>query len=257
MREAFDRVAAAIDGTPVMTREQGGRIWEHAARHRPVDVLDIGTAHGASAAYLAGALAFLGRGRVVTVDSAQFDDRSPAAGMARQLFERVGVADRVEMVRIPHSDYAWWLLDAVRRRDRPRFDFVYLDGAKTFALNAASVVLIEQLLHPGGWLLMDDLRWTYGDHPHFAPSTVHPDGSRYELSAEQLAAPQLRAVFDHVVRAHPGFGQTYVDMDGWWGWARKSRAAGLVTAAAGAERRARRGAGRVRDGVRRARRRGH
>ena len=47
----------------------------------------------------------------------------------------------------------------------PRFDLVYLDGAKNWTIDGLAVVLAERLLRPGGWLLMDDLHWTYGDDP--------------------------------------------------------------------------------------------
>src|SRR5205085_1807308 len=67
--------------------------------------------------------------------------------------------------------YTWWLKEQVAARsDRdgncePRFDFVYLDGAKNWTIDGLAVVLIEKLLRPGGWLLMDDLDWTYADDP--------------------------------------------------------------------------------------------
>ena len=65
------------------------------------------------------------------------------------------------------SSYTWWLKEQVQARsDRagnvePAYDFVYLDGAKNWTIDGLAVVLIEKLLRPGGWLLMDDLPWTY------------------------------------------------------------------------------------------------
>ena len=47
----------------------------------------------------------------------------------------------------------------------PVYDFVYLDGAKHWTIDGLAVVLVEKLLRPGGWLLMDDLGWTYADDP--------------------------------------------------------------------------------------------
>ena len=69
------------------------------------------------------------------------------------------------------SSYTWWLKEQVQARsDRagnvePLYDFVYLDGAKNWTIDGLAVVLVEKLLRPGGWLLMDDLDWTYAQDP--------------------------------------------------------------------------------------------
>ena len=83
---------------------------------------------------------------------------------------RAGLAGRVEIVR-EFSSYTWWLKEQVQARsDRagnvePLYDFVYLDGAKNWTIDGLAVVLVEKLLRPGGWLLMDDLDWTYAQDP--------------------------------------------------------------------------------------------
>jgi predicted O-methyltransferase YrrM len=228
MRAAFDELVELIAGTPVMTPEQGWRLWQHFERTRPRDVLDIGTLNGTSAAYMAGALRFFGGGHVVTVDNAQLDQALGTKGICERLLERCGLSDMVTMVRTEHSDYAWWLVDRVRANSRPGqgctplYDFVYLDGNKLFDVNAAAVILIEQLLRPGGWLLMDDLAWTYSRRPGLAPSAVLKNGISLELSTEQVETPMLRAVFDLVVATHPAFGNLSIDGDTQWGWAEKT-----------------------------------
>jgi predicted O-methyltransferase YrrM len=230
MRAAFDRLVERIADTPVMTPAQGWKLWQHFERAKPRHVLDIGTFYGASTAYMAGALKFLGGGRVVTVDTSQMDQLdgfSHIEGHCRDLLKRCGVADIVEMIRTPHGDYAWWLDERVRQnigadgRCRPEFDFAYLDGDKTFALNAGAVVLIEKVLNPGGWLLMDDLSWCYDQAPDLAPVVVMGNGRRYELSSGQRQTPMLRAVFDDVVARQPSFGNLSFDAEHGWGWAQK------------------------------------
>jgi hypothetical protein len=84
------------------------------------------------------------------------------------------------------------------------------------------VVLIEKLLRPGGWLLMDDLEWTYESNPWVAPD-LKPDGNAAPfgpLSDSERTQPHLAAVFDLVVRQHPGF-QRFIREDEWYGWAQK------------------------------------
>ena len=129
-------------------------------------MLELGTAHGVGAAYMAAALADNGGGSLTTVDfaGAAYD---PAP---EEVLARAGVADRVTVVR-EFSSYTWWLKEQVAARSdahgnvEPRFDFVYLDGAKNWTIDGLAVVLVEKLLRPGGWLLLDDLDWTYSDDP--------------------------------------------------------------------------------------------
>jgi hypothetical protein len=79
-------------------------------------------------------------------------------------------------------------------------------------------VLVEKLLRPGGWLLMDDLDWTYADDPgrEATDGVVHR-----ELSEPERTQPHLRAVYELIVAQHPSFTELRVQ-DEWWGWARKA-----------------------------------
>ena len=202
-----------------MSPAQGRIVYDHVRRTGPLDVLELGTAHGVGAAYLAAGLEDNGTGRLVTVDFADAAyDPPPEAVLAR-----AGVAGRVEVVR-RYSSYTWWLKTQVQSRsDRhgnvePLYDFVYLDGAKSWTIDGLAVVLAEKLLRPGGWLLMDDLGWTYADDP----GRDVTDGVVIRaLSPEERAEPHLRAVFDLIVAQHPSFTELRVQ-DEWWGWARKA-----------------------------------
>jgi predicted O-methyltransferase YrrM len=195
-----------------MTPEQGRVVYDHVVRTRPREVLELGTAHGVGAAYLAAALPDGGRLTTVDFAGAAYD---PAP---EDVLARAGVRDRVEVVR-RHSSYTWWLKEELQREDGvPRFDFVYLDGAKNWTIDGLAVLLVERILRPGGWLLMDDLHWTYDDDPAREVS----DGVTIRaLSAEERREPHLRAVFDLLVAPHPSFTDLRIQ-DDWWGWARKA-----------------------------------
>ena len=215
----FETVAERVAGIPFMSPEHGRRVYDHVRRERPHDVLELGTAHGVSAAYMAAALAANGEGRVTTVDhaGARFDP-SP-----EQVLERAGLADRVEVVRA-HSSYNWFLKEQVQARSdaagncEPGFDFCYLDGSKNFNIDGLAVVLVEKLLRPGGWLLMDDLEWTYvQNHWELPEGTGHPLGP---LSDAERTTPHLRAVFELIVKPNPAFDRLVIE-DEWYGWAHK------------------------------------
>ena len=151
-------------------------------------MLELGTAHGVGAAYMASAGA-----HVTTVDHAGAALRPVAR---RRSLARAGVADRVD-------DRARVLLvhvvaqGAVAERSdahgnvEPCFDFVYLDGAKNWTIDGLAVVLVEKLLRPGGWLLMDDLEWTYAQDPgrEATDGIVHRDALRARAHASRTCAP--------------------------------------------------------------------
>jgi predicted O-methyltransferase YrrM len=215
----FEEVAARVQGIPFMTPELGRRVYDHVVATRPGEVLELGTAHGVSAAYMAAALEANGEGRITTVDhgGAAYD---PAP---QEVLERAGLAHRVTIV-LAHSSYNWFLKEQVEQASdeagntTPRYDFCYLDGAKNFNVDGVAVVLIEKLLRPGGWLLMDDLEWTYEDNPWIVPSgDGHPLGP---LSESERTEPHLRAVFELIVKQHPSFTQ-FRREDEWYGWAQK------------------------------------
>jgi predicted O-methyltransferase YrrM len=215
----FEAVAEAVRGIPFMSPELGRRVYEHVRFTEVDDALELGTAHGVSAAYMAAALEANGRGHVVTVDHAGAAyDPSPEA-----VLERAGLGHRVTIVR-RHSSYNWFLKEQIEQASdpsgncRPRFDFCYLDGSKNFNLDGLAVVLIEKLLRPEGWLLMDDLEWTYANNPWILP---HEDGRPLgPLSESERTEPHLLAVFEVIVKQHPSFTR-FVREDAWYGWAQK------------------------------------
>jgi predicted O-methyltransferase YrrM len=207
--KSFDEIADAVAGVPFMSPDQGHIVYEHVRRTAPARVLELGTAHGVGSAYLAAALP--PGGQVITVDHAGAAyDPSP-----ERVLSQAGVRDRVEIVR-QYSSYTWWLKERLAEGCEG-FDFVYLDGAKNWTIDGLAVLLIERLLRPGGWLLMDDLHWTYDE---VRDREVSDGVTIRGLSDEERAEPHLRAVFDLLVVDNPAFTEQRIT-DDWWGWARK------------------------------------
>jgi len=212
--DEFARVAKAVSGIPYMSLAQGRRLFEHLQATGAQDVLEIGTAHGVSAAYMAAAVAARA-GRVTTIDHIALAHRNPSP---EHVLARAGLSDTVTLVRVPDSSYTWWLKDRVAERsDRhgnchPVYDFCYLDGAHNWTIDGLSVILIEKLLRPGGWLLLDDLHWTYA---------LGEGGSEQtSLSPAERRVPHMYAVFELLVCQHPNFSE-FIEEDAKWGWARK------------------------------------
>jgi predicted O-methyltransferase YrrM len=203
-----------------MTPDVGRRIYDHLREAHPEHVLELGTAYGVGTCYMAAALEANGSGEVTTVDYslARFEP-SPV-----KLVEDAKLSARVEFVR-DFSAYTWFLKEKIEERsDRhgncePLYDFVYLDGCKNWTVDGLAVFLIEKLLKPGGWLLMDDLEWRYADHEwgHLYDGDGKPLGP---LSLREREEPHLRAVFELLVMQHPNFTDFRIE-DDWFGWARK------------------------------------
>ena len=202
----FADVERAVAGVPFMSPWQGRRIYDHLRSTGARDVLELGTAHGVSAAYMAAAVEANGGGRVTTVDRFRFEGPAP-----EETLERAGLSEVVEIVRVPDSSYDWWLADRVRAGEN-EYDFCYLDGAHDLHVDGVAVVLVERLLRPGAWLLLDDLDWTYATGSVPGPP---------ELSEAERTTPHVRVIWDLIVAAHPSFTERREE-DGAWGWARKA-----------------------------------
>jgi Methyltransferase domain len=212
----FERIKQALEGVPVMTPTQGRIVYDHVIQTRPTHVLELGTASGVSAAYMAAALDELGRGSVTTLDKAQY---LPSPLPELQAFAKVPELLRyVTFERPSHSSYVWWLLRKIEQRSdgagncEPLYDFCYLDGAHDFTIDGLAAYLVEKLLQPDSWLLLDDLNWSY------AADVVPPDPGRF--SDDEIKAPMVRLIFDVLLKQHPSFTEFRVQ-DGSWGWARK------------------------------------
>jgi predicted O-methyltransferase YrrM len=216
----FEAVAAVVRDVPQphIPPEEGRVIYEHLRATKPETVLELGTARGVSASYIAAALEANARGHVTTVDSSRIRWQGPTP---EEVLASAGLSHRVSLER-SFSTYTWFLKEQIQRRSdasgncEPLYDFCFLDGQKNWTADGLAVFLIEKLLRPGGWLLIDDLGWTY---------SPHREGCHYftdiaSLSEAERTEPHLRAVFELIVKQHPAFTELRVQ-DEWWGWARK------------------------------------
>jgi predicted O-methyltransferase YrrM len=188
-----------------------GQFVRHMGAH---EVLELGTGHGGSACWLATGLRLNGGGTLTTIDR----DTAPAVA---QLLKSAGVADMTRIVRTSRS-YTMELMRLVQAntvdyRCNPQFDFCFIDGAHNWDTDGFAFFLVEKLLRPGGWLVFDDLDWTYETCLHLSP--VDADVASL-MSTEERSTRQIRDVFELLVRQHPGFDVVRQFRD--HGWARKS-----------------------------------
>ena len=96
------------------------------------------------------------------------------------------------------DSYNWSLMLVLAQDPRPAFDYVFLDGAHTWAYDALAFLLADRLLEPGGYIDFDDYRWTLRTSPSMNPGAF-PEVERL-YTDEQIDARQVALIVDLLVR---------------------------------------------------------
>ena len=207
-----EQVKAIVGDTPCMSLDQAKRMRAFIRRHRPRDVLELGFAHGVSTCYMAAALEEIGGGSVTTIDLESSLKRVPSI---HDLLGQCGFADRVTVHFEPRS-FTWRLMRMLEQPSSPMFDLVYLDGGHSWDVTGFGFFLVDKLLRDGGWLIFDDIDWTYATSP-----TLRDKPAVHEMPDDFRVTPQVRKVFELLVKQHPDYRRCRVKRD--WGYAQKRR----------------------------------
>ena len=164
---------------------------------------EIGVYKGYTAARIADVLA--GRGEIHLFDYA--DRVEPVARALRE-------AGHANVVEHPNSrrvldSYNWSLMRVLAERGEGAFDYVFLDGAHTWAHDALAFALADRLLAPGGYVDFDDYRWTLRASPSMNPEAF-PEVARL-YTDEQIDARQVALVVDLLVRRDARYEEVVAD----------------------------------------------
>ena len=84
----------------------------------------------------------------------------------------------------------------------PIFDYCFLDGAHTFAVDALNFYLCDRLLAIGGYMDFDDYHWKLRGSS-LDPSRVPEILLQY--TDEQIEARQVKMIVDVLVRPDPRY----------------------------------------------------
>lgn len=117
--------------------------------------------------------------------------------------ERLRAAGHHNVVAHPNTwrtldSYNWSLMSVLRQGGAPPFDYVFIDGAHTWAFDALAFLLVDRLLAPGGYVDFDDYHWTLARSPSMRPEAFPPTRRLY--TDEQIREPQVALVVDLLVR---------------------------------------------------------
>jgi len=219
----FETIQKHIAGIPYILPEMARDLYHFILTAQPRQCLELGFGHGASSCYIAAALDELGAGHLTTVDLL------PAAAWQKPAIEtllaRAGLAPWVTVQREPTS-YTWFLQKQIAARStanhcRPVYDFCFFDGAKNWTIDAAAFFLVDKLLKEEGWLLFDDLQWTYAAKRKTGKR--QSDGiSIHAMGEDEIQTPHVERIFQLLVMQHPGY-RNFKIKDNWWAWAQKTQ----------------------------------
>lgn len=216
----FEAVKDLLVGVPYLNVDEGWTLYRHVLENKPRAILELGHAHGVSTLYMAAALDELGHGVIDTVDLETAQDRAPNL---ENLLERSGLGPYVRIHREKNS-YTWFLKNKIQERTQngdcaPLYDFCFFDGAKNWTIDGLAFFLADKLLHDDGWVLFDDLTWSYGKVPGRASS----DGvTLRSLSDAEIHEPHVEHIYRLLVCQHPDYSNFRVE-NSWWAWAQKTQ----------------------------------
>lgn len=150
----LERIAAEghAEGLPIVDAHLGALLHVLVRLLQPKQILEIGTAIGYSALWMATALA--ADGRLITLE--RNNDR---ADIARRHFEAAGVGDRVSVIVGEANRYL--------HKVAGPFDLIFQDGDKSQYEPLLPRLL--DLLRPGGVLVTDNVLWSGSVVPGFEP----------------------------------------------------------------------------------------
>ena len=103
----FDEAARIVGGIPVphTSASRGRVLYEHIRGSRPENLLELGTARGGSAVFMAAALEANGAGHLTSVDSTRWQWLDPAP---LEVLEEAGLSNWVTLDK-RFSTYTWFL----------------------------------------------------------------------------------------------------------------------------------------------------
>jgi predicted O-methyltransferase YrrM len=190
-------VKKIVGDLPHMLLYQANEITDFIETNNIKNILELGFAHGVSTSYMAASLKRLNNsGNITTIDTINAKKRVPNI---ENLLKKIDALDSVNIFYEPNS-YLWRLMKFLEEDSTPRFDLCYLDGAHSWSVDGFAFLLVDRLLKPGGWIIFDDINWTYDKSP-----TLKNTEYVKNMPEDEKITPQIKKVFDLLVKTHPNY----------------------------------------------------
>jgi predicted O-methyltransferase YrrM len=197
--DEVDRALGEFDYTP-LTSPAIGRLLYELALSTNEELLELGTGHGTSTAYIAAALDEEGTGHLTTIDRPEALERDPNV---HQVLSHLGLQQWVTPIEA--SSYNRVLMRMLEEATdeaatEPCLDFCFIDGAHTWETDGFAFLLVDRLLRPGSFIVLDDLEWSFAD----SPSLRNTESVR-TMTQDERDEHQVHKVVDLLIRTTPGY----------------------------------------------------
>lgn len=193
-----EEVFAVVEGVPNMNRKHGQIMTDFIREHRIRNVLELGFNHGVSTSYIAAAA----RGCVVTIDLASRLNLKPSL---EEHLSALGLLSKV-CIFYEHTTYNWRLRAFLRMDPRPAFDLCFIDGAHTWEADALAFLLSVQLLQGGGFIIFDDLNYSFDKSPWWQQRR---SAELATLPIDEQSTSHVREIFELLVKPHPEIAEAW------------------------------------------------
>lgn len=216
----LNEVILNVGNIPFISKSHGSFIYNLILKEKLTNVLELGIAHGTATCYMAAAIEELNEGSITSVDLLDtIDNFKPSA---ESQLTRMGLSDLVTVKRM-QTGYTWFLHDEIIKNTKqntctPIYDLCIIDGPKNWTIDGAAFFLADKLLKNNGWIIFDDYNWKYADADLTRTST---DGITHRsLSEDERETPQIKAVFELLVKQHPNY-KNFMVLNNEWAIAQK------------------------------------
>jgi predicted O-methyltransferase YrrM len=204
-----EQVHSIVQDLPYMNLEKANLFYNLIRNNNLRNCLELGFMHGVSSAYLAGALDEID-GSLTTIDRVSAQMRTPNI---EELLTRLGLRHRVRVFYEPKS-FNWRLMDLIEEGRTESFDLCYLDGGHTVYDTGLAFFLVAELIRPGGWLVFDDLYFSFSKSPNLASREWVQ-----KMPVEEQTKEQVNWIFSLLVERNAKFGN--FRRAGGWAFAQK------------------------------------
>ncbi len=202
----LDEIKQIVGDTPHMSLGMAHRINEFIHENGAQNVLELGFLHGVSTCYIANALEESRGGSVNTIDLVSAQSLCPNI---EQLLKRCDFRKVTVTWFYEPTSYNWRLMRFLEQKQPPQFDFCYIDGAHNWFVDGLAFFLVDRLLRVDGWIVFDDIDWTYSKS-----MSLHDTKRVKSMPTDERETPQVRKIYELLVKTHPCYSDFFVQ-DGW------------------------------------------
>lgn len=208
--KTVEEIRGIVGDIPYMTNGQAQRITDFIVEHKLSSIIELGVFHGSSTCFMVNAISDVEGSKIVAIDKERARTMDPNV---EDLLKKLDLHDKLEIHYEPNS-YLWRLMKMLEEDPTPRFDLCYLDGAHNWFVDGFAFFLVNKLLKPGGWIIMDDLEFRYDKSEGLRGTETLAN-----MPKDEKECPQLRKVYELLVKTQPGYGNFREEEN--WAFAQK------------------------------------